>query len=70
MRPNMAFKTGISIFLLAAISMLWGFIYVAYHEYDPSHIETAGIVMVILSAAVGSGALFWALYELLRWKPT
>lgn len=69
MRPNLAFKTGISVFLLAGISMLWGFIYVAYGEYDPSHIETSGIVMVILSAAVGSGALVWNLYQLLKWKP-
>ncbi len=68
MRPNLAFKSVVSALFLAEISLLWGLMYVAYTEYDPSHIETAGIVIVVLCASVGSATLLWALSQLLKWK--
>ncbi len=70
MDPNLAFKSGVTLFLIAEISLLWGLMYVAFQEYDPSHIETAGIVIFVTSAAVGSAALLWALYQILKWKPS
>ncbi len=70
MRNNLAFKSVVSALFLAEISLLWGLMYVAYSEYDPSHIETSGIVMVILAASVGSATLLWALYQTLKWKPS
>lgn len=70
MRSNLAFKSGVSALIVAEVALLWGLMYMAYKEYDPSHIETAGIVMVIFVTAVGSATLLWAFYQLLKWKPS
>ncbi len=70
MRPNMAFKYGLSVGFIAAISILCGIIYLAFIEYDPTHLETIGIIMIVTCATAGAVTLLWALIELIKWKPT
>ncbi len=70
MRPNMAFKYGLSVGYIAAISILCSIIYLAFIEYDPTHLETIGIIMIVSCAAAGAVTLLWALIELIKWKPT
>ncbi len=70
MRANMTFKYGLSIGFIAAISILLGIIYLAFIEYDPTHLETIGIILIVTCANVGAVTLLWALIELIKWKPT
>jgi hypothetical protein len=69
MRTEMVFKSGASLALIGGISVLWVIVFVASEEYNPTHIETIGFVIVILSAAFASAALLFSLYQILKWKP-
>ena len=65
---NRIFKIGIFIALGAEISILWGIIFEALREFDPSHVETIGLAAAILSAAVASSVLLVSLILVLKWK--
>jgi hypothetical protein len=69
MRTEMVFKSEVSLALIAEISFLWVMMFAASEEYDATHIETIGFVMAILSAALASAVLLFALYQILKWKP-
>ena len=70
MNPDVVFKSGVSSFLIAEIILLWGIMYTAVLEYEGAHIETMGFVISFVAAGVGSAALLWTLYQLLKWKST
>lgn len=65
---NRMFKIGMFIALGAEISMLWGIIFEAFREFDPSHIETIGLATAILCAALASSVLLVSLVLVLKWK--
>jgi hypothetical protein len=65
---NRIFKIGMFIALGAEISILWGIIFEALREFDPSHVETIGLAAAILSAVVASSVLLISLVLILKWK--
>ena len=65
---NRIFKIGIFIALGAEISILWGIILEALREFDPSHVETIGLAVALLSAAIASSVLLISLVLILKWK--
>jgi hypothetical protein len=58
-----------TVAFIIAIALLWFLIYAAFNEYNGTSVETIGIVIVNLCAAVGSGAMLLSLYGILKWKP-
>ena len=56
------------IALGAEISILWGIIFEAFREFDPSHIETIGLAAAVASAAIASSVLLVSLFLILKWK--
>jgi hypothetical protein len=65
---NRLFKSGMFIALSAEICMLWGIMFEALREFDPTHVETIGLVAAILSAVVASSVLLISLFLVLKWK--
>ncbi len=56
--------------LVVQIGVLWEMMYMVFQEYDPTHIETIGLAMVILPVVIGSAMFLWMFYQLLKWKPS
>jgi hypothetical protein len=65
---NRIFKIGMFIALGAEIGILWGIIFEAFREFDPSHVETIGLAAAILSAVLASSVLLISLVLILKWK--
>lgn len=68
MRPGLVFKSAVSIFLVAEIGLLWGIVFLAFQEYSLTHELKFGFAIAILCVMVGSAALLWSFYQLLKWK--
>jgi heme/copper-type cytochrome/quinol oxidase subunit 4 len=68
MRSETVFKSGMALAYIAEIIFLCVFMYMAFIEYNGTSVETIGFNMVIICGVVGSGAMLWGLYEILKWK--
>ena len=68
MNRDRIFKFGMSIAVSAEICMLFGIMFVALREYEPTHVESFGLGAAILSAALASSVFLTLLYLILKWK--
>ncbi len=68
MVSDLAFKSGVSVGIVIELGFLLGMGFWSLQEYNPSHVETFGLVMVMLCVSIGSAVLLWVLYQLLKWK--
>jgi len=68
MHNESIFKVGVSSGIIAEICLLGAIVAAALAEYDEIFIETVGVSMTTLSAAIGITTLLLSLYALLKWK--
>ncbi len=68
MVSDLAFKSGVSVGVIIELGfLLWMGVW-SLQEYNPSHVESFGLVMVLLCVSIGSAVLLWVLYQLQKWK--
>lgn len=65
---TLIFKFGVAIAAIGEICFLLGIMYIAFSEYDPTHVETFGIVITAILSAVASGVFLSLIYYVLKWK--
>ena len=65
---NRLFKSGMFIALSVEICVLWVLVFEALSEFDPTHVETIGVMAAVLSAVIASSVLLVSLFFVLRWK--
>ena len=63
---NLIFKLGIIVAAIGELCLLGGIMFIAISEYDPTHIETFGIIITAVSAALASFVFLALIFYVLK----
>jgi len=65
---TLIFRFGVAAAAIIEICYLLVLMYGAFGEYDPTHVETFGIVITAVVSAIASAVFLLLIYYVLKWK--